>query len=248
MKAIFLEVEYLGTHYFGFQIQNRHSLKEITVQAVLEKALKKLFNQDIRIDYTSRTDAGVHAKTQGVSFCVDTNIPLNNIKRALNSFLPWDIKIIKIKEYPAPWRVRYCVKSKIYRYTICNTKEQSVFDYQFSWHVKKPLNLAAMKKIAPHLIGKKDFSRFAKKSDHYRSCVRDVKKIVIKKSNKFIFIDIEADGFLHNMVRNIVNFLVECGLNEITRKEALAILADKKDYHCKPALARGLCLTKVFYG
>ena len=247
MQAIFLEVEYVGTRYFGFQIQNKHSAREITVQEVIEKALKRLFNQDIRIDYTSRTDTGVHARAQGVSFAVDTKIPLAGIKRALNSFLPYDVKIKIIKAYPENWRVRYAVKSKIYRYTICNAKEQSVFNHDFSWHVIAPLSVAAIKKAALLIKGKKDFSLFAKDAKHYENPVRHVKSIKITKKGAFIYIDIEANGFLRNMARNIVSFLELAGSGKIALKQAKNILLKKEPYANKPAPAKGLCLVKVYY-
>jgi len=242
-----LEVEYVGTRYFGFQIQNKHSAREITVQEVIEKALKRLFNQNIRIDYTSRTDTGVHARAQGVSFAVDTKIPLPNIKRALNSFLPYDVKIKKIKAYPENWRVRYAVKSKIYRYAIYNAKEQSVFDYDFSWHIIAPLSVTAMKKAAIIVKGKKDFSLFAKDAKHYENPVRYVKAIKIFKKGAFIYIDIEANGFLRNMARNIVSFLELAGSGKMALKQVKDILLKKTPYANKPAPAKGLCLMKVYY-
>jgi len=189
----------------------------------------------------------VHAKAQGVSFAVGTKIPLKNIKRALNSFLPYDVKIKKIKAYPENWRVRYAVKSKIYRYTVCNAKEQSVFDHDFSWHIIAPLSITAMKKAAVMVKGKKDFSLFAKDAKHYENPVRYVKAIKINRKKQFIYIDIEADGFLRNMVRNVVSFLELVGSGKIALNKAKNILARKEPYANKPAPAKGLCLMKVNY-
>ena len=247
MRVIFLEVEYIGTNYCGFQIQNSSRPDEVTVQEVLEKALKKLFVRDIRVEYTSRTDSGVHARAQGVAFTIDTGIKLSKIKLALNSYLPFDIRVKKILEYEKGWRVRYAVASKVYRYKIDNKKEQSVFDYDFSWQVRQPLSLTLMRQAAALIIGKRDFSMFAKKAKKYDNPVRTVKDIIIRTRGRFIFIDVEADGFLRGMVRNIVAFLVAVGLEQMTLKQVKDVLAKKQYYMNKPAPAKGLCLWKTNY-
>jgi tRNA pseudouridine38-40 synthase len=247
MKTIFLQVEYLGAHYCGFQIQNKKNSKEITVQEVLEKALKKLFHANIRIGYVSRTDSGVHAKDQGVSFAVDTKIPLTNIKRALNSYLPSDVRVVKVKSYPGGWRIQNAVKSKLYRYTIDNKQDQSVFDAPYAWHLKYCLDLSAMRMAAAMIVGKRDFSVFAKNAKQYADPVRHVKMIKILVKNGRITIDVAADGFLHNMVRNIVGFLVQVGCGKITLADAKKIIALKAPYFNYNVPPHGLCLMKLFY-
>ena len=117
-KNIFLEIEYLGTGYFGFQIQAHESRSEVTVQGLIEKAIEKLFKQKVRIIYAGRTDRGVHAKGQAVNFIVDTSIPLNNIKAALNTLLPSDIRIKRLKEVSLDFHARFWAKSKLYEYMI----------------------------------------------------------------------------------------------------------------------------------
>ena len=104
-----------------------------------------------------------------------------------------------------------------------------------------------MSKAAGKLVGKKDFSVFAKDAASYKTCRRDVKMIKITKKKKFIYIDIEADGFLRNMVRNVVTFLVKVAKNEIKLESTVAIISGKKPYVNKPAPAGGLYLTKVKY-
>ncbi|MCP4653142.1 MAG: tRNA pseudouridine(38-40) synthase TruA [Candidatus Omnitrophica bacterium] len=245
-KNIFLEVEYLGTNYFGFQVQNKLS-KEITIQEVLERALKKLFKEEIRIIYTSRTDRGVHAKCQGVNFTTHAHIPIANIKKALNSLLPVDIRVKKIKDKPYDFHSRFCVISKVYRYCILNKKEESVFSAPFSWNVKERLAVDLMKEAAKKIVGKRDFSVFAKEAKSYKDCTRTIKSINIKKRGSVITIDIEADGFLRNMARNVVSFLVEVTLNRVKISDISAIISGKKKYSNKPAPAQGLCLVKVNY-
>ena len=173
MKNIFLEVEYLGTNYFGFQIQEKRPKNERTIQGVLEQAFKKLFKEKIRVTASGRTDRGVHAKAQVVNFKVDTRIPLANIKTALNSFLPADVRIKRIKRVPLGFHARFSAKSKIYRYLIYNHKEPSVFWKNFSWQVAESLDLNLMQEEAKKIIGRRDFSAFAKEAKKYRHCIRD---------------------------------------------------------------------------
>lgn len=246
-KNICLEVEYMGTDYFGFQLQDKKQSKEITVQEVLEKALKQLFRHDIRITFASRTDRGVHAYGQVVNFKVNTAIPLVNIKRALNSFLPSDIRIKKIKRVPLLFHARFSVDSKVYRYVIFNRKTPSVFERDFSWYIEKSLDIERMKKISLQLIGKKDFFLFAKKAHRYEHCVREIKAISFRKRGSFIWIEIEGDGFLRYMVRNIVSFFVQVGTKTIELSGAMAILKGKLPYRNYPAPAQGLYLLKVNY-
>jgi len=233
-KNILLEIEYLGTNYYGFQIQDKKASSEITVQAVLEEAIKKLFKKKIRVVASGRTDRGVHAKAQVVSFKIDIKIPLNNIKRALNTFLPSDIRVKKAKEMPLDFHARFSAKSKIYRYLIYNQQQPSVFWKDFSWYLAGPLNINLMQAAAKKIIGRRDFSAFAKEAKKYQHCIREVKDISIKKKGKFIQIDIEAEGFLRSMARNIVSFLVNSAYNKPLRTN-------------KPAPARGLYLYKVKY-
>ena len=246
-KNILLEVEYLGANYFGFQLQDKAGKKEITVQEVLERAIHKLFKQKIRIAYASRTDRGVHARGQVVNFKVESNIPLKNIKQALNAFLPADVRVKKVKIVADDFHARFKAKSKIYRYSILNKEEPTVFLSAFSWHIAKPLNIFKMMRVAKKLKGVKDFSLFAKEPDTYETCIRDLKSVSIEKSKGFVCIDIEASGFLRNMARNIVSFLVKVGSGSLSQKEAVQILSKNKPYTNKPAPAQGLCLVKVKY-
>jgi len=244
-KNILLIVEYDGTNYFGFQLQAKKGKKEITIQEVIEIALYRLFNKKIRILYASRTDKGVHAKGQVVSFKIDTKIPLKNIKNALNSFLPEDIRIKNIKLADYDFNPRFSAKSKIYRYVILNKKEPDVFYRNYSWHIEKKLSLDLIKKASIKIIGKRDFSIFAKEPKTYKNTIRHIKNIWIKKRGSFIYIDIEADGFLRNMARNIVSFLVRVGKKDIEISKIPLILKKTITYTNKPAPSSGLYLLKV---
>ncbi|OQX87469.1 MAG: tRNA pseudouridine(38-40) synthase TruA [Candidatus Omnitrophica bacterium 4484_70.2] len=242
MKNILLEIEYDGTNYFGWQIQK----KKKTIQGELQKALKKLFKKEIKIFYAGRTDRGVHAQSQMANFFIETSIPLKNILVALNSFLPQDIRIKKIKKVPSDFFAHQAF-SKVYRYIILNSSVPSVFLRHYSWYVPEKLDISKMEKISKKLVGFRDFSIFAKEVTRYKTTYRNLKRISIRKRSKFIYIDLEADGFLRQMVRNIVYFLVEVGRRRISLKEAELILNKKTSYSKKPAPSSGLYLYKVNY-
>ncbi|HIE35864.1 MAG TPA: tRNA pseudouridine synthase A [Candidatus Omnitrophica bacterium] len=179
-KNILCEVEYVGTDYFGFQIQNKKK-KEITVQEVIEDALEKLFHKKIRIVYASRTDRGVHAQGQIINFKIDTKIPLSNIKNALNSFLPYDVKVKKIRKVSLDFHSRYNTLSKTYRYLIINRRQPSVFWQKFCWQIEEKLDIDLMRKAAKKIKGKRDFSIFIKQPSNYKNCTREIKNIEVKK-------------------------------------------------------------------
>lgn len=246
-KNILLTLEYKGTNYFGFQLQNKTAVREITVQEAIETALEKLFRKKIRIIFSGRTDRGAHAHGQCLNFPLDTTIPLSGIKAALNNFLPADIRVKTVKFVPHDFHARFDAKSKIYRYIICNAKEQSVFERDFSWHVHGKLCLDKIRQAAKKIIGKKDFSVFAKEAKRYEHCIRKVKKICIKKRGHNIIIDIEADGFLRSMARNIVSLLVKAGQGKVSITDIRAIVLRQMPYHITSAPAHGLYLWKVNY-
>ena len=245
-KNIFLEIEYLGTNYFGFQVQAK-GRGQVTVQEVLEKALFRLFKKKIRVIASGRTDKGVHARAQVVNFKSDTGISLPSIKTALNIFLPQDIRIRKIKLVPAGFHARFSAKSKVYRYIIFKGEEDLVFWRNFAWCFSAAFDLEKMKKASGKLRGKKDFSLFAKGAKNYKNCKRRVKDISIKKRANLIYIDIEAEGFLRFMVRNMIFFLVRTAMGKIFLKDIPDILKGKIPYANKPAPAGGLYLYRVIY-
>ncbi len=245
-KNIFLEIEYLGTNYFGFQSLKKKR-NQPTLQEAIENALLRLFKQNIKIVSSSRTDRGVHAKAHPLNFKADTSIPLKNLKRALNSLLPLDIRVKKVKEVPLEFQARFWAKSKIYRYIIFNQKEPSVFESNFSWHFPEKISISLMRKAARKVVGKRDFSIFAKGASKYRSCIRNLKNISVSRKGNFIFIDLEADGFLRQMARNIVFFLVAVGSGKIDFSDLDLILSREKKAAQKPAPSQGLYLCKVKY-
>ncbi len=254
MRNLKLEIEYDGTNYCGWQIQKGHQSKSI--QETIEKTLRKILQEKIRLIASGRTDAGVHALAQVVNFQTNSNIALDKLQRALNGNLPDDLAINKIEEVGLDFHSCFYAKSKVYRYTILNRGHPSPLLRNTAYFYPYPLALVLMQKEARCLLGKHDFKSFCASGSSAKDTVRTIKKITIKNMRNtqyavrstLITIDIEADGFLYNMVRNIVGTLMEIGRDRFTEGSLKRILLAKNRKFAGPTVpARGLCLIKVKY-
>ncbi len=251
-KNVFLKIEYVGTRYHGWQTQRKKSavksLKTPTIQQAIENVLEQILQQKVNLIASGRTDAGVHAKGQCANFKTVSDIPLKKLKIALNSLLPKDIRVKAIKLVKSDFHCRYDVKSKVYRYVILNNEHGSAFLRETALHIYRSLDVKQMQKQAAVLKGRHDFKSFQAADKKERSSVRTVKNISVKKRGSLIFIDIEADGFVYNMVRNIVGTLIEIGRGKMKRGGMKMILSKKNRKYAGPtAPAKGLCLLRVKY-
>jgi len=253
LKNILLKIEYDGTDYQGWQRQRSRehtsaSKRGSTVQEAIEGVLEKILQDTIHIIASGRTDAGVHAHAQYANFKTATTIPLTRLKAALNSLLPADIRVTTVKYVEKYFHARYAAKSKVYRYTILNRTTGTAFYHKYIFQVRNKLDVAAMKQAAAILRGTHDFKSFQAALKKPKETVRSVKRISVKKDNSRIIIDIEANGFLYNMVRIIVGTLIEVGLGK--RPPAWVrqvLLAEDRRKAGPTAPAKGLCLLKVRY-
>jgi tRNA pseudouridine38-40 synthase len=248
MRNLKLEIEYDGTHYCGWQVQGRRNGKKKSIQEVLEKTLRNILNEKIQTIVSGRTDAGVHALAQVVNFKTTRPIPLFRLKYALNCLLPGDISVSKIKEVPLDFHSRFKAKSKTYRYTILNRAHPSALLRNMVYFCPYALNLSLMRKESRFLLGKHDFKAFQTADKKERSSVRVVKKISIAKKRDFVYIIIQADGFLYNMVRNIAGTLIEIGKGRLAFGSLKKIMDSRNRRYAGPtAPAKGLSLVKVDY-
>ncbi len=256
MPNIRLQIEYEGTNYAGWQIQNRGSCPVVrdspkTIQETIEKVLEQVLQEKVKVIGSGRTDAGVHALAQTANFKTNSRLSPAKIQNALNGLLPDDIRIKKVNYTDNDFHSCYSARSKTYRYIILNTKVSSVFLERYSWHIPYRLDIGLMKKEAKAVIGSHDFSSFCASGSSARTRVRTIKKISVKKPfNDFnlITIDIEADGFLYNMARNIAGTLVEIGRGRFSAGSMGKILTAKDRRAAgATAAARGLFLVKVRY-
>ncbi|MFH1613386.1 MAG: tRNA pseudouridine(38-40) synthase TruA [bacterium] len=242
MRNIKIIIAYDGTNYYGWQKQK----DVLTIQAVIEKKLLKIFQEKIKLIGSSRTDAKVHANEQVANFITNSQIPTLSIKNALNSLLSDDILIKKVEEVSLDFHARYKTKTKIYEYKII--KNFSPFYRNYAYFIPYQLNLKKMKKAAKYLIGKHNFQSFTVTSDSAKNKFCEIKKIIFKENKEFIIFQIEATRFLHKMVRLIMGTLIKVGKEKIKPEDVKKILifSDKKLIGA-PAPAYGLYLQKIKY-
>ncbi len=246
MRNIKLTLEYDGERFLGFQRQPGKR----TVQSELEKAFRRIFRKKIKISSASgRTDAGVHAKGQVVNFKMDSSIPARNIQRALNTYLPEDLSVREAKEVPENFHARFLAKTKHYEYAVWNSKARSPLKRNYSYHFPYKLNINLMKKAASDLIGKHNFRSFqAQANSNGKNSARTIYRLQITKQGNEVRFLVEGDGFLYNMVRNMVGTLLMVGIRKISLDKFKQIFKKHDRRHIGfTAPAHGLTLFDVKY-
>lgn len=246
-----LTIEYDGTDFNGWQVQGG---KTRTVQAVIETALTRIFKKKTPLTGSGRTDSGVHAVGQVAHFQASTALDPRQVQKALNANLPPDIVILQVQNAAPTFHARFRAKKKTYRYTILNREFRCALNRQTCHHIARALNVTAMRRAAKGLEGKKDFRCFMAADPAFpipvqeRPTVRRIHRILIKKRGDWLTIDIQADGFLYKMARNIVGTLLEVGAGRRKPADIEDILRgqDRKKAGVT-APAHGLCLISVEY-
>lgn len=248
MRNIKLTIEYDGSNYFGFQTQRTKDCKSPTIQEALEKALKRICKAKINLIASGRTDSGVHALGQVANFKTNSKMPLDKFRVAINANIPEDISVIKVEEVADDFHSRYSAKSKIYRYQILNRPYRSVFEGKLCYMFPHKLDFDLMKQEIRCLRGRHDFKAFQAADKKKKRSVRTIKNIKLSRKGDFIIFEIEADGFLFKMVRNIMGTLIEIGRGRFKKGSLKRILESKNRKLAGPtAPARGLTLLKVIY-
>ena len=238
-------IEYDGTAYHGWQRQK----EDPTIQQEIERAISTMTKERITLTGSGRTDAGVHAYGQAANFFCETALSPEIFQKGLNSLLPDDIVIKDCRLVDQSFHARYDVKSKIYHYKILNRDIPAAIGRNYAWYVRRKLDTAAMQSAIAHIIGKHDFKSFEGSGSPRSHTIRNVMRAaVVGKDNGSITIEIEADGFLRYMVRNIVGTLVDVGLGKITPAGFKNILeARDRSNASATAPAHGLFLVEVKY-
>ncbi|MBE6054647.1 MAG: tRNA pseudouridine(38-40) synthase TruA [Clostridium sartagoforme] len=244
MRNIKLTIEYDGTNYLGWQKQKEGK----TIQGTLEEAISSLTKEEVEIIGSSRTDAGVHAKGFVANFKTNSRIPENKYREAINHKLPEDIVIINSEEVDKEFHARYNAMGKTYSYSILNREVPSAINRNYLYHVKRNLDIEAMKEACKYFIGTYDFSSFKTSGSSVKTTIRTISELYIEEKGDIIKIYVTGDGFLYNMVRIIVGTLIMVGSNKIDPKEIQNIIESKQRENagiCVPAA--GLVLEKVYY-
>lgn len=254
-RNIRIVLEYDGTDFCGWQIQKTRK----SIQGMIQETLEKITGEKIKLIGSGRTDAGVHAIGQVAHFKTESKIPLLKIQKSLNSLLSPSVVIRKIEEISLDFHAQISAKSKQYVYFILNDEFSSPFLDRYSWQIKQPLNWKKMKEALKVLKGKQDFKSFQSVGTPVKSTVREIYKIEIKNvrsmgtlpgvpTKNLYQINFEANGFLKQMVRNIVGTLVEVGKGKVSISDLRKILKAKDRKKAGLAApAKGLFLMNVNY-
>jgi len=242
---IVLIMEYDGTRYHGFQLQDGFP----TIQSETEAALQKLTGERPRVVAASRTDAGVHAKGQVVSFRTRSSHPLPAFINGLNYYLPRDIAIKSAHRVGDSFNIRRDAVSREYNYYILNSLTRSPIMTGFSYLVTGHLDIEAMNLACQALIGEHDFVSFASCiGDRAKNTVRSVYQAKIDKDGELAVFNMVANSFLPHQVRNTVGALIRVGLGKMTVDQFHSLIEARKPGLAGPAApAYGLCLMRINY-
>jgi tRNA pseudouridine38-40 synthase len=216
---------------------------------MLEEKLSWITGEAIHLIGSGRTDSGVHAFGQVGNFKTKSQLNIQSIQKALNSLLPPDIVIQRAEEVEEDFHARKQSKSKVYEYRILNRDLRSAFHHEYAWHIPQELDLEEMRKATRILVGEHDFSSFRSVGSPTRTAIRRVIRAEWKRGRDgFIRFEIEANGFLKQMVRALVGTLVEVGKGKIDSGEFRKILDFRNRKEAGPtAPSHGLFLKEVKY-
>ncbi|MGP9543589.1 tRNA pseudouridine(38-40) synthase TruA [Psychrobacter sp. AOP7-B1-25] len=229
-----IAIEFLGTHYHGWQRQR----EVLGVQEALETAIGKVANEPVEIIAAGRTDASVHASNMIAHFTTHAYRPTHNWLRGVNSLLPDDIALRWIQPMPADFHARFGAIARRYRYITLNQAQRpAILNHQVT-HIYEPLDLEAMQQAAADIVGTHDFSSYRAAACQSNQPVRTISHANLFAHGQFIVFDIQADGFLHHMVRNLMGTLYAIGSHELEPADFLNIL-HKKDRTIAPPTASG---------
>jgi tRNA pseudouridine38-40 synthase len=242
IRNIRLLVEYEGTRYYGWQVQENQR----TVAGEILRAIRTSLGESPRLLGAGRTDQGVHAEGQVANFLAHTTLPAPTIIEALNQELPQDINLLEARDAPLSFHARHDAVSRRYRYQIATRR--TAFFKRLVWWVRQPLDLDAMEAAATCLPGRHDFTSFADRTAEIREPRVRVSAAALRRGDFLTSFSIEADHFLPRMVRRIVGVLVQVGIGALPPEAMRRFLSDIVDDPAQwTAPPSGLFLEKVVY-
>lgn len=249
MRCVKLTLSYDGTNFAGWQAQQGNIR---TVQGVLEAAWLEITQESVRAAASGRTDSGVHALGQVVSIKTESALPAQTLRRALNSQLPHDVIVLEAEDVQPEFHAILDTVRKRYRYVIHDSRLRNVFQRPYLWQIFHRLDTEAMHRAAQALVGKHNFTSFQATSDKRVSSVRTIFEISVERgageNSDFVTIEVEADGFLYNMVRIIVGTLYVVGRKRQPEAWIAEVLAaQNREAAGETAPAQGLFLVSVQY-
>jgi tRNA pseudouridine38-40 synthase len=245
LRTVALVVEYDGTNYHGMQRQTELP----TVAGELERVLSKLLGHDVRIVTAGRTDAGVHAVGQVISFATTSDFDILRLPIAASALLRTArIAVVRAVERGLEFSARRHALARTYRYRIVNRAAPSPLEDRRAFHVRAPLDVEAMRAAAEILIGEHDFASFCATPPHRGNTVRNVTSLTVERSGDFVELWITADSFLHQMVRVVAGTLIDVGRGKTAPRSVADILAQRRREAAGfTAPPHGLYLQRVHY-
>ena len=238
-------ISYDGTNYVGWQRQKNG----VSIQEILENAMKETFGTDVDCTASGRTDAGVHAEGQVIHFEVETNIPADKIPFSVNNHLPPDISMLACKIAPKGFNARFSAKRKTYRYSIYYSRFPLPMLEHTCYRSKVPMDVELMKEAATKLVGTHDFKCFMAAGSNIKDkTYRTMYDVTVESKDNIVTITVTGNGFLYNMVRIMAGTLYYVGIGKLTPKDVGRIVAQKDRAQAGKTLpAKGLCLLSVEY-
>ncbi len=248
MNNIVLIIEYDGTNYYGWQKQPGYP----TIQKEIEDVLSKILQTKVILMASGRTDRGVHARGQVANFKIDKNVDLEKLYKALNSLLPWDIRVKKIYKAPSSFHARFSAKEKIYYYYFSHNSQYSPILRNYVWFMPHRFNIRKMKEISKVFIGTHDFSSFRNLRGKWERNSNSIRTIfssdIIKTKGGIYIYRISGNGFFYKMVRNIFGLISSVGMGKLSLEEAISIFeARDRTLALPPVPPHGLFLIRVRY-
>ena len=238
------QVEYDGKNYCGFQRQKDGFS---TIQGELERVLTNLVQSPVSITGAGRTDSGVHALGQVISFTIEWRHAAGALQRAMNANLPQDIAVKKLEETADSFHPRFDARRRSYLYRVFNNPVRSPIHRDRSWHIPRRLDLDEMNKAAVFLIGQNDFATFGLPPQG-ESTVREVFKAEWQEEAPFLVFHVEANAFLYRMVRSLVGSLVAVGTGFWSTADFYAAFQERdRNSSAAAAPPQGLYLASIVY-
>lgn len=236
-----LTLEYDGTDFAGWQ---RQAEGITTVQSVLEQAIKKFSGEAVTLHVAGRTDAGVHAVGQVAhADLVRDDVPEDTMRDAVNFYVrPHRVVVIAAERVDESFHARFSAIGRAYRYVIINRRPPPVLDAAYSWHVHKPLEVAAMHDAAQQLLGQHDFSTFRAQHCQATSPIKTIDAMTVVRDGEKLILTVRARSFLYHQVRNIAGTLMLVGTGQWSQDDfALALAACDRTRGGPTAPPQGLC-------
>lgn len=245
MQRIAIVIQYIGTHFHGWQRQPQHR----SVQEDIETAIAQITGHPTPVHGAGRTDSGVHAAAQVAHFDCNSPIPAEKWATVLNNCLADDVLILASTAVPSDWHARFSAAWRRYRYTFYTHNQPNLFIKPFCWHYyHAPLNLDQMQAALDPLVGHHDLAAFRRAGSNRKHSWVEVHEATLKRQGAFLCFEIQANGFLYGMVRLLVGMLVLVGNGTRSPLEFTQVWKNQQRELVKySAPAKGLCLLRVGY-